>query len=115
MFTSMKKLSYLRNVTTLKLYADLCIGCGVCLEVCPREVFARINGKVQIADKDACMECGACARNCVAQALYVKTGVGCAAAVINSALGRKGSSCCCVADLDDNASQNCSTRSSGCC
>ncbi len=111
----MRKQVYLKNVSTLRFNPDLCVGCGTCLEVCPREVFARDNGKVKIIDFDACMECGACSRNCAVQAIYVKPGVGCAAAIINSALGRKGSSCCCVIEPEDSASPSCSNRSSGCC
>jgi ferredoxin len=35
-------------------------------------------------DKDLCMECGACALNCEYGAITVNSGVGCAAALINS-------------------------------
>lgn len=87
---------YLKNVTTLKLDDEKCIGCGMCLVVCPHAVFARQNGKARIEDRDGCMECGACARNCPTEAVTVKAGVGCAAAVINSMLGRDSSSCCCA-------------------
>lgn len=111
----MKKLQYLKNVSTLRLTTELCTGCGVCAEVCPRQVFAIENRKSRIIDFDACMECGACSRNCLAQAIYVKSGVGCAAAVINSALGRKGSSCCCVIDDEGATGPMASNRSSGCC
>ena len=92
----MGKMIYLKNVTTLRLQEDRCIGCGMCLTVCPHEVFALNNGKVKIRDRDACMECGACARNCPTEAIRVQAGVGCAAAVINTALGRKSSASCCV-------------------
>jgi ferredoxin len=54
------------------------------------------NGYARIENRDACMECGACAQNCPTQAVTVEAGVGCAAAVINTALGRDSSSCCCV-------------------
>ena len=30
------------------------------------------NGRVRIKDRDACMECGACARNCPSEALKVR-------------------------------------------
>ncbi len=95
---------YLKNVVTLRLDGERCVGCGVCLSVCPHAVLRSVNGnldvgrKVEIGDRDACMECGACAQNCPVKAVTVSTGVGCAAAVINSFLGRKNSSCCCTID-----------------
>ncbi len=86
---------YLKNVVTLDLDEAKCTGCGKCIEVCPHAVLERNNGKVRVLSRDKCMECGACARNCPVEAVSVEAGVGCAAAVINSALGRDASSCCC--------------------
>ncbi|MDD3471307.1 MAG: mercury methylation ferredoxin HgcB [Syntrophaceae bacterium] len=111
----MKKVVYLRNVSTLKLNTDLCVGCEVCINVCPRGVFAKENGSVKIIDLDACIECGACQKNCYTKAVQVRTGVGCATAVINTALGKKGSNCCCVVEPCNSDSQKSSIRSSGCC
>jgi ferredoxin len=108
----MSRFVYLKDVVTLNLNAEQCFGCGMCLEVCPHGVLVRDDGKIRIRDRDACMECGACARNCPADALQVRSGVGCAAAVINAALGRKSSSCCCVIEPEDSGAQ---TKSSGCC
>lgn len=106
----MRKLSYLKNVTTLEIDETRCTECGLCLEVCPHEVL-RMNGRrVQIQDKDACMECGACSRNCPAGAVSVQAGVGCAAAVINGMLGRTGGACCGPFDPE-----NPSSKGSGCC
>ena len=48
-----------------------------------------------IRNRDACMECGACSRNCPVGAVSVEAGVGCAAAVINGMLNRQNASCCC--------------------
>lgn len=79
---------YLKNVVTLSHKQELCNGCGICLTVCPRRVFQRFNGKVEIAVRDACIECGACQRNCPQGAVTVKAGVGCASALINQMLGR---------------------------
>jgi len=94
----MSQLVYLKDVVTLKLDEEKCIGCGLCLMVCPHAVLSQNNGRVRIGNRDACMECGACAQNCPPQAVRVNAGVGCAAAVINSALGRNKSSCCCTID-----------------
>lgn len=92
----MSRLIYLKNVVTLALNEEKCLGCGTCTVVCPHEVFRLNNSKVAIVDRDACMECGACATNCPTEAIAAQNGVGCAAAVINAALGRNSSSCCCV-------------------
>ncbi len=51
------------------------------------------------------MECGACARNCPAGAVTVKSGVGSAAAIINGMLGRKDNGCCCVVEPEKDSSQ----------
>jgi len=94
----MGALVYLKNVVTLLLDQEKCVGCGICGIVCPHDVFTLNNGHAYIKNRDACMECGACAQNCPSEALTVEAGVGCAAAVINSALGRDGASCCCVVE-----------------
>ncbi|MEO0249057.1 MAG: mercury methylation ferredoxin HgcB [candidate division WOR-3 bacterium] len=99
----MAELIYLKNVVTLQMRPELCVGCGTCLDVCPRAVFARNNGKVEIVNRDACIECGACSRNCAAEALSVRAGVGCAHALINAALGRTDAACCSVGPEEKNA------------
>ena len=90
----MGKLIYLKNVVTLELDEEKCVRCGMCLVVCPHAVFGMSGGKAYIEKRDACMECGACAQNCPAEAITVEAGVGCASAVINAALGKRGASCC---------------------
>lgn len=94
---------YLKNVSTLKLSSDRCIGCGMCTQVCPHGVFSIEDRKASITDRDACMECGACVFNCPVFALQVQQGVGCAAAIIQGFLtgtepncgGSDGGSGCC--------------------
>ncbi|MGD0625935.1 MAG: mercury methylation ferredoxin HgcB [Thermodesulfobacteriota bacterium] len=102
----MAQMVYLKDVVTLKLDEEKCVGCGMCLVVCPHAVLSQNNGRVRIENRDACMECGACAQNCPTKAVTVKSGVGCAAAVINSALGlnKNKSSCCCVIEQENPSS-----------
>lgn len=105
------RMAYLKDVATLRLDRDACIGCGRCLEVCPHAVFVLADRKSRIADRDACMECGACARNCPVEALWVKNGVGCAIGILNSALGRTNAccgekqACCCSEEAPRRAGQ----------
>jgi ferredoxin len=109
-------LVYLDGGSTLRLNEEQCTGCGTCLDVCPHAVLAKKNGKVRIHERSACMECGACSQNCPFGAITVEAGVGCAAAVINAALGRKSSSCCCVIESTNPAEgQATSSGNGGCC
>ena len=89
----MKQMTYLRDVTTLRLDQVKCKNCGTCLEVCPHGVFTMNAGKVVIGNRDFCMECGACSRNCPLEAVTVQSGVGCAAAIINSMIDPKSGVC----------------------
>jgi ferredoxin len=106
----MKNPVYLKDVVTLQLDENKCTGCGMCLNVCPHEVFKMNSRHVVIQNRDACMECGACSLNCPANAIAVQSGVGCANAVINAMLGRNNGECCCGPDAGDTKSDN-----KGCC
>ncbi len=75
-------LAYLRGVTTLRLDDHKCTSCGICIEVCPQGVFSIRGNKVTAAEVDSCIECGACALNCPFDALSVKSGAGCAKALL---------------------------------
>lgn len=97
---------YLSNVATLRYDEGKCTGCSRCVEVCAHGVFAMNARRATIIDRDMCMECGACARNCASGAITVNQGVGCATALINSAIrggepdcgcatGGSGQSSCC--------------------
>ena len=92
------ELKYLRDVVTLSLDTDKCIGCGMCEIVCPHAVFSVKNNKAWINNIDMCMECGACSMNCPASAITVKSGVGCAYAVLKGMFrgnnDGEGPSCC---------------------
>jgi NAD-dependent dihydropyrimidine dehydrogenase PreA subunit len=76
-------MKYLVDVVTLKYAEEKCVGCGRCVEVCPRGVFVMNDKRAAITEKDLCLECGACSRNCEPGAITVNSGVGCATAIIN--------------------------------
>ncbi len=76
----------------------------MCVDVCPHAVFKMKGKKAEMVNRDACMECGACSRNCPAEAIMVTAGVGCASGIINGLLRGTEPTCDCG---DDN--------SSGCC
>ena len=86
---------YLSEVVTLQFNPALCNGCRRCVEVCPHAAFVMNGKKAELADRDACMECGACAKNCPEGAITVKSGVGCAAGIINGLLRGTEPTCDC--------------------
>jgi NAD-dependent dihydropyrimidine dehydrogenase PreA subunit len=92
---------YLDNTAILHLAVEKCIGCGNCQMVCPHRIFRVHDGKAEIVDRNGCMECGACAKNCPTAAIYVNPddGCGCAAYILNSWVarirGKAPSSCGC--------------------
>lgn len=94
---------YLESVVTLEFDPAKCNGCGLCVIVCPQAVFAMAKKRAVLADRGACMECGACAINCEPEAIRVRSGVGCAAGVLagliagtepTCACGEESSACC---------------------
>ena len=86
---------YLKDVVTLSLDKEKCIGCGMCVKVCPHRIFVLKDRKAEIVDKNKCMECGACALNCSVGAISVESGVGCAYGVIRGWLKGTAPDCGC--------------------
>jgi NAD-dependent dihydropyrimidine dehydrogenase PreA subunit len=97
---------YLEEAVTLEYDPGLCNGCGLCVSVCPHAVFAMVEKRAVLADRGACIECGACALNCEKSAIRVRSGVGCASALLGSVLRR---------EEPTNVSCGCSGESSDCC
>jgi NAD-dependent dihydropyrimidine dehydrogenase PreA subunit len=85
------------KTNTLRFNRELCNSCKMCSTVCPHAVFERHNGVVNLVRPENCMECGACQLNCPTGAVTVESGVGCAAAMIYTALtGKKEVRCGCA-------------------
>ena len=77
-------MEYIRDISRIEIESDKCIGCGICIDVCPHDVIC-INEEIAfLSNKNRCMECGACDKNCPTNAIQVEVGTGCAYAVINS-------------------------------
>lgn len=51
----------------VKVLVEKCIGCGVCVSVCPFEAIDMVDDKAFITEK--CTACGACVEECPVEAI----------------------------------------------
>jgi NAD-dependent dihydropyrimidine dehydrogenase PreA subunit len=58
----------------ININQEECIGCRVCLDVCPRDVyrFNELNKKAEIKQAIRCINCNACVNRCLAHCLIIK-------------------------------------------
>jgi NAD-dependent dihydropyrimidine dehydrogenase PreA subunit len=105
------------HASTLSLDDELCSGCGRCAEVCPHGVFDTAGPTAEIVRGELCMECGACALNCPREAVTVRKGVGCAAAILTGLLRGTAPSCGCDTEScgGDERSKTGGSRNRGTC
>ncbi len=57
--------------TKPKLVPSMCVGCGVCANICPAKAIIIKNGKARI-DRNACIRCFCCQEFCPKSAMKVK-------------------------------------------
>lgn len=58
---------------TIKLEREKCIGCKVCIEVCPRNLyrFNENDKKIDLYNPQNCINCNACVKRCLANCLEI--------------------------------------------
>ena len=71
------------------------------------------GNRAKLVDRGACMECGACQRNCAFDAIHVQSGVGCASAIIASWFNK--GEVACGPSSEAGASPASGATKGGCC
>lgn len=51
---------------------EFCIGCRVCVVVCPNGVLDLMNGSAAVISPETCTDCGKCVIECPAMAISIK-------------------------------------------
>lgn len=51
-----------KQVESLDIDTEKCVGCGKCAKMCKREVFAMLDNKAIVDNLDACVGCGKCVK-----------------------------------------------------
>lgn len=52
----------------IRVKKDLCLGCGVCLDTCPRDAISIVSGQAEINQR-RCNQCQACIPSCPQDAI----------------------------------------------
>ena len=58
----------MKDNLVLRVRKDLCLGCGLCAETCPRQAISLQSGLAQI-DQNRCNHCGLCLDVCPQEAI----------------------------------------------
>ena len=56
----------------VKVYAEKCVGCGDCVDVCPVEVFELQDEKSVPVNEEECLGCESCTEVCEEEAITVE-------------------------------------------
>ena len=57
--------------STAEVDSEICIGCGVCIKLCPYSAISKNEDKVVIVNKVLCKGCGVCGASCLANAITI--------------------------------------------
>ena len=56
----------------LRVVEQLCKGCGICVEFCPKNVLGLENEVVKVEREEDCIRCGQCELRCPDYAIYLE-------------------------------------------
>jgi len=59
------------SVMGAKIDKAKCIGCGICVEVCPNEAIETVDGAATLVREEDCEDCGVCSEFCEQEAITV--------------------------------------------
>lgn len=51
---------------------DICVSCGLCMKVCPRDAITIWRGCYAVVNDELCVGCGKCSKNCPAGCISIK-------------------------------------------
>lgn len=51
---------------TARVDRNLCVACGCCVKVCPKNALSVFRGLYALVDEARCVGCGKCAKECPA-------------------------------------------------
>jgi len=51
---------------------NLCVACGSCLKVCPKDAIGIFYGQYAIIKDDLCIGCGKCTKDCPASVISIE-------------------------------------------
>ncbi len=64
----------MKNNVILRVRKDLCLGCGLCIESCPRQAILVVSGQTEI-NQSRCNQCRLCLEVCPQGAIIELTPV----------------------------------------